>query len=361
MARAGRLAVVLARRAVFLALSLVVVVLLTAVIIGASGYDKSIWQAVILEQVRAYQQSLLQRGVPPAELHEIISKYREELERLYGLDKPWWERVLPLAFRTLVLDLGMTQKREIATIAGLQYPAPVGAVIMAVLPRTVVMLTVAELICAAIALPLAPLIAYKRGSLLDRVVLFYAAAFNAIPVWWLAMVAIFLFGYQLGIAPTDFRGVTSVLANFWADPLDNLVKLLYYAYLPIIVVTVSLLGSWLYSIRAMAIRVVSEDFVMVGKAKGLPDRLIARRYILRVVAAPVVTYVVLSLAGSIGGYIITESVFDWPGMGTLFYEAIVLNDVPTLFGLVYVTTLVYVAARFILEVLLVVLDPRIRY
>ncbi len=359
--RAGRLAVVLARRAVFLGISLVIVVLLTAVIIGATGYDKQIWEAVINAQLRAYQMRLQRAGYAGVELNKILQEYKERLIKLYGLDKPWWERVFPLAIRTLMLDLGVTLKREIATIAGLQYPAPVGAVILAVLPRTIVMLTVAELICAAIALALAPLIAYKRGSLLDKAVLGYAALFHAVPVWWLAMVAIYVFGFQLGIAPTDYRGVIDAINNFWRNPPVELVKLLYYAYLPILVVTIALLGSWLYSIRAMAIRVVSEDYVTTAKAKGLPDRLIARRYILRVIAAPVATYVILALAGSLGGYIITEAVFDWPGMGTLYYVSIILGDVPTLFGLIYVTTLVYVIARFILEVLQVILDPRISY
>lgn len=358
---AGRLAVILARRAVFLGISLVVVVLLTAVIIGATGYDKQIWEAVINAKLREYQLRLQRSGYSGVELNKILQEYKMNLTKQYGLDKPWWERVMPLALHTLMLDLGVTLKREIATIAGLQYPAPVGAVILAVLPRTVIMLTVAEIICAAIALALAPLIAYKRGSLLDKAVLTYAALFHAIPVWWLAMVAIYVFGFKLGIAPTDYRPVIDAIDNFLRDPLGSFYDLLYYAYLPILVVTISLLGSWLYSIRAMAIRVVSEDYVTAAKAKGLPDHLIARRYILRVIAAPVATYVILALAGSLGGYIITEAVFDWPGMGTLYYVSITLGDIPTLFGLIYVTTLVYVVARFILEVLQVILDPRIRY
>ena len=125
-------------------------------------------------------------------------------------------------------------------------------------------------------------------------------------------------------------------------------------------VVVAILGSWLYSVRAIAIRVVTEDYVTTAYAKGLPDKLIVRRYILRVIAGPVLTIVILSLAGSIGGYIITESVFDWPGMGSLYWAAISSGDAPTILGLVYITTLVYIIARFILEVLYVTLDPRVR-
>ncbi len=356
----GRIASVLIKRAIFLAISLVIVVILTALIIGATGYDEQVWRAIIHEQVRAYQMSLMQKG-GGINIREAVEKYKKELEHIYGLDKPWYERVLPLALRTLVLDLGDVMTRECAGIAGLVWPARVSDVILAVLPRTIIMITIAELICMSIAVPLAPLLAYKRGTLIDKFFVSYAALFNAVPVWWLAMIFIFFTGYQLHIAPQNYRGVMTVLARFWEDPLRNFVSLLYYAYIPIIVVVISFLGIWIYSIRAVTLRVVAEDFVMAARAKGLPDKIITRRYILRVVAGPIATYIILGLAGSIGGFIITESVFDWPGMGTLYYVAITVSDIPTLFGLVYITTLVYVIARFILEVLQVILDPRVRY
>ncbi|MEM4434346.1 MAG: ABC transporter permease subunit, partial [Thermosphaera sp.] len=91
-----------------------------------------------------------------------------------------------------------------------------------------------------------------------------------------------------------------------------------------------------------------------------PERDIARKYILRVAISPVLTSVILSLAYSLGGYIITESVFDWPGMGSLYYAALTTGDTPTVIGLFVVTVGVYVIARFILEILYIVLDPRVR-
>jgi len=326
---------------------------------GATGYDETVWKAIIHEQVRAYQMALLKRHAKNVE--QLVKAYEEKLEKIYGLNKPWYIRVLPLAFNTLLLRLGDVMTRDVAAVAGLQWPAKVSTVILTVLPRTIIMITIAELICAAIALPLAPWLAYHRGTLADKAAVSYAALFNSVPVWWLAMIFIFFFGYQLRIAPQDYLGVITVLNEFWKNPAYYFVQLLYYAYVPIIVVVICFLGGWIYSIRAVTLRVVAEDFVTAAKAKGLPDKLIARRYILRVVAGPVATYVILSLAGSIGGFIITESVFDWPGMGTLYYVSIISSDIPTLLGLIYITTAVYVVARFILEVLQVVFDPRVRY
>ncbi len=351
---------ILLRRAIALTFALIVIVTLTAIIMEATGYAESIWKAIMNQELQAYYQSLRNRGFSPEKIKQLVEEKKQELIELYGLNKPWYERVGPLIINTLTFNLGISKEEAPAQVAGVQPPAPVAKLIMLTLPRTIVMLTIAEIICAAIALSIAPIIAYRHGTLLDRGVVTYAALFNAIPVWWLGMVFIQIFGYTLRIFPTSGRYVMPYIKYFWQDPLSNLVNIAYYAFLPIITVVIVLLGGWLYSVRAMVLRVVREDFVMVAKAKGLPEKLIARRYILRVMAPPVTTSVILALAGSLGGFIITESVFDWPGMGSLYYAAISSGDVPTILGLTYVLTLVYIIARFILEVLYIMLDPRVR-
>ncbi len=488
------LGTILARRAVMLSITLVIVVFLTTVIMGATGYDKMIWEAKIDEEVRAYRMGLQQRRAPPspagksaldgitsldpvraetarlleenlanfdpqayinlvktsaetakqkaieildfaetikpradweqaaknrlktnaqkinttatkileqripeleaaiqaqdkgkitavliginsdleviansfnaiiqAEVDRLVEEYRQERRATYKLDEPWYVRMFPLAINTLKLDLGDVTGDEVANVAGKPKPLSVAEAIKLALPRTIVMITIAQAVCAAIALIIGPYIAYKHGSLADRMTVSYAALTNAIPIWWLGMVFIFFFGYELGIFPTNYRGVISALKKFGEDPLGNMRDILWYATLPIITIIITVLGSWLYSVRAMLLRVVREDFVTVAKAKGLPERLIQRKHVLRTAAPPVITSVILALASSIGGYIITESVFDWPGMGSLYYAAILESDVPTILGLTYVLTMVYIIARFILEVLYVLLDPRVRY
>lgn len=308
--------------------------------------------------------SITVRISPPLKcipLSQYVANYRAYLEKLYGLDKPWYDRVIPLVLRTLTFNLGETRWDTVTNVAGLSAPAPVSAVILACLPRTIVMLTVAEIICFLIAIPLAPKIAYRYGTLMDRLIVSYAALFNAIPVWWLGMVFILLFAYLIPIFPAQSTPIIKYINNFFSDPLYNLVMIMYYAALPIITIVITFLGTWLYSVRAVVLRIVREDYVMVAKAKGLPEKDIIRKYIVRVAAAPIVTYIILALAGSLGGMIITESVFNYPGMGTLYYMAINAGDVATILGLTYVLTLVYIVARFILEVLYIYLDPRVRY
>jgi len=357
----SRIANVLAKRAVTLTLALIVIMILTAVIMGASGYDTKIIKAIIHSELRAFRQQLIQEGVSTEEIADLIKQREQELIEIYNLDKPWYQRTLPLALRALILDLGYVNSEEVANVAGTQLPLKVSDAILITLPRTIVMLTVAQIICAIIALRLAPLIAYRRGSLLDRAVITYAAAMNALPIWWLAIIAIFVLGFYLEIAPKDYRAVVKYINMFSEDPTQSIRGILYYSWLPILVVVIGILGGWLYGVRAIALRVVGEDFVMVARAKGVPEKSVVKKYILRVIAGPVATIVILSLAGSIGGFIITESVFNWPGMGSLYYAAITTGDSNTLIGLIYITTAVYIVARFILEVLYVILDPRVRY
>ncbi len=352
---------VLTRRAIALTFALIVVVLLTVVIIGATGYDTTIWNAIINQQVRAYQMALIQKQTTAAKVRQLVEQYKAQLIKIYGLDKPWYVRMKPLLINTLAFNLGLSNSRDVADVAGVPYPVSVSEAIMYCLPRTIIMITVAQLICAALALYVGPYIAYKRGTLFDRAIVSYAALTNAIPVWWLGMIFIYFFGFILGWVPTDYRAVVYYINHFWQDPMTNLRYILWYASLPIITITIAFLGPWFYSIRAMVLRVVREDYINVARAKGLPENIIVSKHVLRAASPPVVTSVLLSLAGSLGGYIITESIFDWPGMGTLYWVAITSSDVPTILGLTYIFTLIYILARFTLEVLYIYLDPRVRY
>jgi peptide/nickel transport system permease protein len=120
-------------------------------------------------------------------------------------------------------------------------------------------------------------------------------------------------------------------------------------------------GAWTYVVRTMLLNTAQEFFVTAARARGLPEGTVMRRHILRVAAPPIATSIILGLTASLGGAILTETVFNWPGMGRLYFEAITTADEGVIVALTFIFTLLYVAARFILEILYVVLDPRIRY
>ncbi|MEM4762629.1 MAG: ABC transporter permease [Desulfurococcaceae archaeon] len=359
---------VIARRGLILLFSFILIIIIISAIIEGSGYSKDIYEAIVRESVNA-EIMALRKGNPNI-TESYIREYRENLtifyRKMYGLideqgrEIPPYVRMWNLVKRALTLDLGKTDRVEVANVVPTIAPASVSEIIAAVLPRTIIVVTVGELIVVAIALLLAPRIAYRHGTIVDRLVVAYAAVFTAVPIWWLAMIFIQIFGYQLGIFPTSLRGVATVLNKFWENPVSNTFVVLKYITLPISVFVIATLGSWLYGLRAMLLRVIREDYVTVAKAKGLPEKDITRKYVLRVSLAPVLTNVILALASSLGGMIITESVFDWPGMGTLYYNAIISGDSQTIMGLFVVYIGVYLCARFILEILYIIIDPRVR-
>jgi peptide/nickel transport system permease protein len=119
-------------------------------------------------------------------------------------------------------------------------------------------------------------------------------------------------------------------------------------------------GGWAYIVRNLMIETLYEDYIVVAKAKGVPEKKIIYGHALKSTAPPIITIVALSLSSSLGGAIITEAIFDWPGLGRLYWEAISALDVPVIIGLTYITTLVFLISMFIADILYGFFDPRIR-
>lgn len=342
-------------RAVTLSITLIGIVLVTAIVLGPTS-DKLLG-AIVNEDVRAYRQSLGQRAgqanLTASQIDALVESYRNQLIQAYGLDRPWYERVLPLAGRILALDLG--RSTSITSFTGSN---EVRDIILERIPPTVALLTTATLINAALGITIGPRIAFRRGSISDRVLSIYSAISYALPTWWLGLLLIYLLVYRYPVFPTP-TGLFS--PNPPQDPLGRFLDMMSHAALPIITFVLATSGVWIYVTRAIVVRIVEEDFVQVARAKGLPENRIVRDYVMRAAAPPIATNVILGLAGSLGGAILTETIFNWPGLGRLFYDAIGAQDLPIVLGLTYITALVYVVARFFLEILYVFLDPRVRY
>jgi peptide/nickel transport system permease protein len=232
----------------------------------------------------------------------------------------------------------------------------VADLIMERLPNTILLVTTATMLSFIIGLLVGVKLATAIGSRLDRVLTYFSAISYALPTWWTGIIFILIFYFYLRIFPSG--GMYSVPPP--EDMLARLLDLLWHATLPIIVLVLATVGSNIYVTRTVVMNIAQEDFVLTARAKGLPERVVRWRYITRVAAPPILTQLILGLAGSIGGAILTETVFGWPGMGLLFYQAIVSSDEALILGLVYVFTLVYVIARFVLELFYVMLDPRVR-
>jgi peptide/nickel transport system permease protein len=141
---------------------------------------------------------------------------------------------------------------------------------------------------------------------------------------------------------------------------DRALDLAWHALLPILTIVVVSVGPYIYTVRTMTLSVAQEDHVLMARAKGLPERQITNNHILRVAAPPIVTGLVLGLAGSLSGSILVETIFNWQGMGRLYFDAVGALDEGVIVALTFIFTLLYVLLRFLLDVLYVLLDPRVR-
>jgi peptide/nickel transport system permease protein len=340
-------------RAASLGAVLIIVLVLLVLTLGATGYSDRILGAQVGEELRALRTSLSQTISDPDAVEGVVEARRTELEAAYGLDQAWYERLPGVVAQVLVFDLG-----EARSIRAADGSNDVGDIIIERLPRTVLLLTTSLLITAAIGLLLGVWLSTRAGSRVDRIVSYVAAITNGLPAWWAGILLILVFSFWLRVLPSGGMYSTPPPEGALATLLD----LLWHALLPILTLVLVSVGPSIYVIRTLTLDVALQDHVTVARAKGLPEGLIRRRHILRVAAPPIVTGLILGLAGTLGGAILIETVFAWDGMGQLYFKTFSGQpDEAIIIGLTFMFTLIYVAARLLLEILYVFLDPRVRY
>ncbi|MDE0529102.1 MAG: ABC transporter permease [Truepera sp.] len=340
-------------RAVSLIAVLLVVLVLLVVSLGATGFSERMLGAIIGEELRALRPALAETITDPEALETAVAARRSELEAAYGLDRAWYQRLPSMVLRVFTLDLGVAR-----TMRATDGSNRIADIVLERLPPTVLLLTTALAITAIIGLTLGVWLSTQVGSLADRAISYLASVSYALPAWWTGIMLILLLSFQLGLLPAGGMYSTPPPEAGLARFLD----LALHAILPVLTLVLVSVGPYVYVVRTITLDVAQEDFVTLARAKGLPGRVVERRHVLRVAAPPIVTGLILGLAGSLGGSILVETVFDWRGMGRLYYDAIVgTPDEGLIIGLTFMFTLLYVAARMVLEVLYVLLDPRVRY
>ena len=342
----------LLKRAVFLSITLVLSIYLTVLIANAGGMIDEILRAQIKYDITtnlARSQGWAQ--LPEEEKVRLINDRFESAIHAKGLDKPFLERSVIYLIDALTLDLG--RALFITSASGTKQ---VRIIILERLPRTVLLFTTGTIGYSILGLILGLRMARRPGKIFDRVTTFFAIITQAIPPWFFGMLFILLFAYQLRLTP--FGGMVSVPPP--SDPWNYALDVLYHMALPLFTWIFSLFGSWAYITRNLTMQSSEEDFVTTAKAKGLSENLIMRRYILRPSLPPIITSISLSLIASWQGAIITETVFGWPGLGRLFYDAIETLDAPVMIGLTVVYAYLLVATIFILDLTYSLLDPRIK-
>ncbi len=199
-------------------------------------------------------------------------------------------------------------------------------------------------------------VGWKRGSWLDHV-LPTATFFTAVPYFWLGLLVLYVFGQVLGIFPISGAYSISVTPGF---SLPFIRSVAFYGFLPVLTLILSSVAGWIIQMRNMMVTVLGEDFVLMAEAKGLPRRRIIFTYAARNAVLPSIASFALSLGFVVSGALLTEVVFDYPGIGYQLYQAVRNLDYPLMQGIFLMITLCVLGANLLADLLYAVLDPRTR-
>ena len=286
-----------------------------------------------------------------AEFEAFVQDQIKQRTKAFGLDTPWYspQRIGGTMYKILILDFG--RATFLTSDAG---SSDIKDILLEKLPRTILLFTTATLIISVIGIYLGALAGSKAGSKIDRLTSTFAVISSSFPVWWIGMIMIFLFAFVYQIFPA--RATPSIPPS---DP-GYIVALLYHMTLPLITLVLIGFGSWAFLVRNFMIGIMQEDFITAKKTMGISQKKIIYSHALKNAAPPILTILALSLSGSLGGAIITEAVFDWPGMGRLYFEAITVMDLPVIIGATYVLTVFFLISIFVADLLYGYFDPRVK-
>lgn len=237
-----------------------------------------------------------------------------------------------------------------------QFPVPVTEIIGQSLPWTIGLVGVATVLSFLLGTGLGVLLAWRRGTWSDHVL--PALTFlNAIPYFWMALILVLVLAAWLGWFP-NAGGYERILFPGWTPEFIG--SVIYHALLPAFTIVLASFAGWVLAMRNMTVTVLGEDYVSMAEAKGLPQRRVLLGYAARNAILPSITGFALSLGAVVGGSMLTEVIFNYPGVGYTLFKAVQTQDFPLMQGLFLIISLAVIAANLVADIAYVFLDPRTR-
>lgn len=236
------------------------------------------------------------------------------------------------------------------------FPTPVLSVIRQSLPWTFVLVGLATVVSFVLGTLIGVAIGWRRGTLADSL-LPITSFFSAIPYFWLGLIAILLFAVVIPVFPAA-GGYDSALVPGFSSAFVG--SAIYHGALPALTIVVSSVAGWILGMRNMMVTVSSEDYVTVAQAKGLSESRVMFAYAARNAVLPNISGFALSLGFIVGGTLVTEIVFSYPGVGFALFQAIGAKDYPLMQGIFLIITLSVLVANMLADLVYVLLDPRTR-
>jgi peptide/nickel transport system permease protein len=289
----------------------------------------------------------LSRMVDPSMRPEDVKRLISEL----GLDQPLWMQYLYYVKNFFTGHFGNS----------FHYGQPVVKIIWSRLPNTVLLFTTSIILSALVGVFLGKIAAWHKGKRLDTIMTLGALVTHTTFLPWLALIMIWVFAFKLGWFP-----ITGMISeDVWLDPASGFwsktLDVLHHMALPLSTLFLIHFGSYLLIMRSSMLETLKEDYILTARAKGLEDKAIRNRHAAPNAALPVVTSVGLSLAFSINGGALTETVFTWPGIGRELVQAVSQSDYPLAQASFLLIAIVVLLSNLVVDILYAYLDPRIRY
>ena len=279
---------------------------------------------------------------------QVTLEAKQRLIELYGLDRPIHEQYLDWLGRLARLDFGLSFSPD---------RRPVLDKIAERLPVTLALNLASLAIILMISLPVGIFSAVRAGGLFDRVSTVIVFIGFAAPSFWLALLGMRWFGVELGWLPIS--GLTSIdydQMSFWGKITD----LARHLVMPLVISTIGGLAGLSRYMRSNMLEVIRQDYLNTARAKGLRERVVIAKHALRNALIPVITILGLSVPGLIGGSVIIESIFAIPGLGQLFYAAVMSRDYPLVMGGLVIGAVLTLAGNLLADLSYAWVDPRVR-
>jgi peptide/nickel transport system permease protein len=282
-------------------------------------------------------------NITPEQLRQYMKTYYE----LFGLDKPLWMQYLIYLANAFRGELGTSY---------IYVGRRVIDMIMSALPWTLFLVVPSTLAAWIVGNTIGAYAGYKRGSLFEKTVLTLSLILSQTPYYWLAMILLYIFAFQLKIFPPGQAYPPTMVPR--PTPEFILAVLHHYA-LPFLSIFIAALGGWAIGMRVLTIYELGADYIMFAEALGTRERTLFR-YVFRNSLLPQVTGLALQLGTAVGGALLTEIVFSYPGMGYLLNRGIVQTDYPVVQGVFVILIATLFAANFLVDFVYALIDPRIR-
>lgn len=278
-------------------------------------------------------------------MREMIAEY----DARFGLDKPLWEQYLTYLGDTMRLEFNYSMAA---------YPTKVTELVGRALPWTIILLGVTTLLAWAIGSILGAMLVWSRAPKVLRFILPPILTLSAIPFFLLGLILIYLLGFQLRWFPLSGGYDQGLLPSLDPKVVANIA---YHSILPALSIILASIGTWTLGMRGLMVSTTGEDYLMFADAKGLKGPTIFLRYAIRNALLPQLTALALALGNIVSGAVLVEVIFQYPGVGTLLYQAIRGSDFFLIQGVVFIIIVSIGLATLILDLIYPTLDPRISY